>query len=76
MKPVQKTKLLLAVNGRSKLQPTDFGWGEPVFSGPVDLPENEVCLFLSHGEDRKVICVLLSLPASAMKIFEDLWRHI
>ncbi|KAL3571306.1 hypothetical protein D5086_028555 [Populus alba] len=51
---------------------TDFGWGVPVLSGPVALPEKEVILFLSHGNERKSINVLIGLPASSMKIFEEL----
>ncbi|KAI3940611.1 hypothetical protein MKW92_038525 [Papaver armeniacum] len=51
---------------------TDFGWGEPFSFGPVPLPGLD--LFLPHGEDRKSINVFLGLPASTMKIFEELMQ--
>ncbi|CAN6585613.1 unnamed protein product [Malus baccata var. baccata] len=75
-RPSLAATLLITTWSKLSFHTTDFGWGEPVFSGPVGLPEKEVCLFLSHGEDRKSINVLLGLPASAMKIFEDLMRQI
>jgi len=40
-------------------------------SGPVNLPEKEVMLFLSDGKDQKGISVVLGLPAPAMKIFQE-----
>lgn len=61
---------------RLSLHTTDFGWGAPVQSGPVTLPEEEVILFLSHGNERerkrKGINVLLGLPSSAMARLQDL----
>ncbi|KAI3901835.1 hypothetical protein MKW92_009382 [Papaver armeniacum] len=50
----------------------DFGWGEPFSFGPVPFPGLD--LFLPHGEDRKSINVFLGLPASTMKIFEELMQ--
>ncbi|KAI3909289.1 hypothetical protein MKW98_025931 [Papaver atlanticum] len=50
----------------------DFGWGEVFSFGPVPLPGLD--LFLPHGEDRKSINVFLGLPASTMKIFEELMQ--
>ncbi|XVF49571.1 hypothetical protein PTKIN_Ptkin04bG0023100 [Pterospermum kingtungense] len=50
----------------------DFGWGEPVSSGPVALPEKPVLLLLPHQKDKKSIILLLGLPASAMNTFEEL----
>ncbi|KAJ8752679.1 hypothetical protein K2173_005568 [Erythroxylum novogranatense] len=55
---------------------TNFGWGEPISSGPVGLPEKEVILFLSHGKDRRTINLFLGFPASAMAIFEGLMLQI
>jgi omega-hydroxypalmitate O-feruloyl transferase len=52
----------------------DFGWGEPILSGPVALPEKEVVLFSSQGKERKSINVLLGLLAPAMKIFQELMQ--
>ncbi|XVE56538.1 hypothetical protein DITRI_Ditri04bG0019000 [Diplodiscus trichospermus] len=52
----------------------DFGWGEPISSGPVALPEKPVLLFLPHQKDKKSINLLLGLPASAMNTFEELMQ--
>lgn len=70
-RPSLAATLLITTWSRLSFHTTDFGWGEPVLSGPVALPEKEVILFLSHGKERKNINVLLGLPASAMKIFEE-----
>ncbi|EXC29146.1 Omega-hydroxypalmitate O-feruloyl transferase [Morus notabilis] len=51
---------------------TDFGWGKPVLSGPVALPQKEMILFLYDGEETKSVNVLLCLPAHAMKMFQEL----
>ncbi|XP_021818281.1 omega-hydroxypalmitate O-feruloyl transferase-like [Prunus avium] len=73
-RPSLSATLLITTWSKLAFHSTDFGWGEPVLSGPVSLPEKEVSLFLSHGKDRKSINVLLGLPASAMKIFEELMQ--
>ncbi|KAF7819390.1 Omega-hydroxypalmitate O-feruloyl transferase [Senna tora] len=71
-RPSLACTLLITTWSRLAFHTTDFGWGEPVLSGPVSLPEKEVILFLSHGIERKNINVLLGLPATAMKIFQEL----
>lgn len=68
--------LLITTWTKLSFHTTDFGWGQPLCSGPVTLPEKEVVLFLSHGEERKNVNVLLGLPASAMEIFEALMMQI
>lgn len=73
-RPSLAATLLVTTWSRLSFHTTDFGWGEPIFSGPVALPEKEVILFLSHGKERESINVLLGLPASAMKIFEELMQ--
>ncbi|KAK9272678.1 hypothetical protein L1049_003055 [Liquidambar formosana] len=70
-RPSLASTLLITTWSRLSFHTTDFGWGEPVLSGPVALPEKEVILFLSHGQERKSINVLLGLPAPAMKIFQE-----
>ncbi|KAF5748682.1 HXXXD-type acyl-transferase family protein [Tripterygium wilfordii] len=70
-RPSLACTLLVTTWSRLSFHITDFGWGEPVLSGPVALPEKEVILFLSHGKERS-INVLLGLPASAMKTFQEL----
>ncbi|XP_075674864.1 omega-hydroxypalmitate O-feruloyl transferase-like [Castanea sativa] len=71
-RPSLSSTLLITTWSRLSFHTTDFGWGEPVLSGPVALPEKEVTLFLSHGKERKSINVLMGLPASSMKIFQEL----
>ncbi|KAG8643911.1 hypothetical protein MANES_11G083300v8 [Manihot esculenta] len=73
-RPSLASTLLITTWSRLSFHTTDFGWGEPILSGPVALPEKEVILFLSHGKERKNINVLLGLPASAMKIFQELMQ--
>ncbi|WKA07862.1 hypothetical protein VitviT2T_025637 [Vitis vinifera] len=73
-RPSLAATLLVTTWSRLSFHTTDFGWGEPILSGPVALPEKEVILFLSHGKERKSINVLLGLPASAMKVFEELMQ--
>ena len=71
-RPSLAATLLITTWSKLSFHTTDFGWGEPVQSGPVALPEKEVILFLSHGKERKSINVLLGLPASAMATFQEL----
>ncbi|KAM3381562.1 omega-hydroxypalmitate O-feruloyl transferase [Capsicum galapagoense] len=71
-RPSLTATLIITTWSKLSFHTTDFGWGEPVVSGPVALPEREVSLFLSHGKERRSINVLLGLPASAMKTFEEL----
>ncbi|KAK7290524.1 hypothetical protein RIF29_05013 [Crotalaria pallida] len=73
-RPSLACTLLITTWSRLSFHTTDFGWGEPVLSGPVSLPEKEVILFLSHGKERRNINVLLGLPAPVMKIFQDLMQ--
>ena len=75
-RPSLSSTLLITAWSRLSFHTTDFGWGEPVFTGPVALPEKEVTLFLSHGSERKSINVLLGLPVSAMKSFEQHLKEI
>ncbi|XP_026452850.1 omega-hydroxypalmitate O-feruloyl transferase-like [Papaver somniferum] len=62
--------LFLSVWTRIGFHDMDFGSGGPFFSGPPTLPTS-VVFFLAHGEERKSINLCLSLPVSAMKIFEE-----
>lgn len=71
-RPSLASTLLITTWSRLSFYTTDFGWGEPILSGPVALPEKEVILFLSHGTEKKNINVLLGLPASAMNVFQEL----
>lgn len=75
-RPSLTATLLITTWTRLSFHTTDFGWGEPLCSGPVTLPEKQVILFLSQGQERKSINVLLGLPASAMESFEALVMQI
>ncbi|KAF7834024.1 omega-hydroxypalmitate O-feruloyl transferase [Senna tora] len=72
VRPSLTATLVISTWARLSFHTTDFGWGQPLCSGPVTLPEKEVVLFLSQGGGKKNIDVLLGLPASAMEIFEHL----
>lgn len=54
-RPSLSSTLLITICSRLSFHTTDFGWGEPVLSGLVALPEKEVSLFLSPGKERKSI---------------------
>ncbi|CAM8980102.1 unnamed protein product [Rhodiola kirilowii] len=73
-RPSLSATLMITTWSRLGFHTTNFGWGEPLFSGSVALPEKEVGVFLSHGKERKCINVLLGLPASAMTRFEKLMQ--
>ncbi|KAG6686171.1 hypothetical protein I3843_11G004000 [Carya illinoinensis] len=75
-RPSHAATLVVTSWSRLPFHTADFGWGEPVFSGPGDLPRKETVFYLAHGKDRKGINVLLCLPASAMKVFEQLMMEI
>ncbi|CAK9183522.1 unnamed protein product [Ilex paraguariensis] len=51
---------------------TDFGWGEPLTTGVASFHANELICLQPYGKDMKSINVLVGLPTSAMKIFEEL----
>ncbi|KAJ7555866.1 hypothetical protein O6H91_05G057800 [Diphasiastrum complanatum] len=74
-RPSLTSTLLITTWSRLSLNAIDHGWGYPVHSGPVTLPEPEVVLFLSCGQERKSIKVVLGLPAAAMERFSKILRE-
>ncbi|KAB1222673.1 Omega-hydroxypalmitate O-feruloyl transferase [Morella rubra] len=72
--PSRTAVLLVTAWSKLSFHCADFGWGEPIFHGPVDFPERETIIFVSHGKQRKSIHTRLGLPDSAMKIYEELTR--
>ncbi|XAR49238.1 Omega-hydroxypalmitate O-feruloyl transferase [Bertholletia excelsa] len=55
----------------------DFGWGRPVYAGPIDLtPTPQICIFLPEG-DQTTSCgsmlVCISLPEQAAEKFGELF---
>ncbi|KAJ7299446.1 hypothetical protein O6H91_Y231600 [Diphasiastrum complanatum] len=73
-RPSLTSTLVITTWSRLSLNAIDHGWGDPVHSGPVTLPEPEVVLFLSCGKARKSIKVVLGLPAAAMEKFREFLR--
>ncbi|KAJ4953319.1 hypothetical protein NE237_030151 [Protea cynaroides] len=71
-RPSLTATVLITTWTRLAFDTTDFGWGKPIQTGCVTLPAKEVVLFLSHGRDKmKNMNLLLGLPVTAMKIFEE-----
>ncbi|TYH08950.1 hypothetical protein ES288_A07G057900v1 [Gossypium darwinii] len=75
-RPSLAATVLLTTWSRLPLYTVDFGWGEPICSGPVALPENPVLILFPHHKDHKSINLVLGLPVSAMKMFEELIMEI
>ncbi|KAF2308783.1 hypothetical protein GH714_017964 [Hevea brasiliensis] len=58
----------------SMYESADFGWGRPIYAGPIDLtPTPQVCVFLPEGEadssGRMVFCICL--PENATSRFTE-----
>ncbi|TVU34578.1 hypothetical protein EJB05_16415 [Eragrostis curvula] len=71
-RPSLASTLLITAWSRLPFRAADFGWGPPAAYGPAALPEKEVALFLSCGEEGGGVRVLLGLPAPAMAEFARL----
>lgn len=59
----------------SLYESADFGWGRPIYAGPIDLtPTPQVCVFLpTGGEDSDgAMLVCICLPESACHKFREL----
>lgn len=57
----------------------DFGWGKPVYAGPIDLtPTPQVCVFLPGAESdpQGTMLVCICLPESATHKFHQLFCSI
>ncbi|KAL6616638.1 hypothetical protein ACP70R_038908 [Stipagrostis hirtigluma subsp. patula] len=76
-RPSLASTLLITAWSRLPFRAADFGWGPPAAYGPAALPEKEVALFLSCGEEGGGgVRVLLGLPAAAMAEFERLVEEV
>ncbi|KAL8142430.1 hypothetical protein V2J09_015462 [Rumex salicifolius] len=71
-RPWMRSVLLITTWARLSFYETDFGWGVPFHSGPIGYPVKEVLMFLSDGNDKDSINLMVALPASSMKKFEAL----
>ncbi|RLM61203.1 omega-hydroxypalmitate O-feruloyl transferase-like [Panicum miliaceum] len=75
-RPSLASTLLITAWSRLPFRAADFGWGPPAAHGPAALPEKEVALFLSCGEERGGVRVLLGLPPAAMAEFQRLVEEV
>ncbi|XP_060205651.1 fatty alcohol:caffeoyl-CoA acyltransferase [Lycium barbarum] len=63
----------------SMYESADFGWGRPIYAGPIDLtPTPQVCVFLPQGGDGVddsdgTMLVCICLPEAACHRFRDLF---
>ncbi|XVE98223.1 hypothetical protein REPUB_Repub03eG0087300 [Reevesia pubescens] len=58
----------------SLYESADFGWGRPIYAGPIDLtPTPQVCVFLPEGgaESSGTMVVCICLPESATDKFTE-----
>ncbi|KAL3686928.1 hypothetical protein R1sor_013237 [Riccia sorocarpa] len=70
-RPALTASVIITTWSRLPFQASDFGWGEPVQTGPVTLPDKEVVLFLANGKEKNSISVLMGLPSKVMERFEE-----
>lgn len=76
-RPSLASTLLITAWSRLPFRAADFGWGPPAACGPAALPEKEVALFLSCGEEGGGgVRVLLGLPPAAMAEFQRLVEEV
>jgi omega-hydroxypalmitate O-feruloyl transferase len=75
-RPSLASTLVITAWSRLPFRAADFGWGPPAAYGPAALPEKEVALFLSCGEERGGVRVLLGLPPVAMAEFQRLVEEV
>ncbi|CAL4972377.1 unnamed protein product [Urochloa decumbens] len=75
-RPSLASTLVITAWSRLPFRAADFGWGPPAAYGPAALPEKEVALFLSCGEERGGVRVLLGLPAEAMAEFQRIVEEV
>lgn len=52
--------------------PVDFGWGEPVKFGPIEILNGESAIFRPCGKNGKGISMILALPSPTVHNFEEM----
>ncbi|NP_001141965.1 Omega-hydroxypalmitate O-feruloyl transferase [Zea mays] len=64
------TTLVTAWN-RLRFRAADFGWGEAIYSGPAELPQKEVAMFLRGVSDSQSTVLVIGMPVSCMQAFQE-----
>lgn len=76
-RPSMRSVLLVTTWARLSFYQTDFGWGDPVHTGPVGVPGKEVVMILANGGEREMsTSMLVALPAAAMNRFRKMLQDI
>ncbi|KAK4729422.1 hypothetical protein R3W88_022410 [Solanum pinnatisectum] len=58
----------------SMYESADFGWGKPIYAGPIDLtPTPQVCVFLPQDDSDGAMLVCICLPEDASHRFTDIF---
>ncbi|XP_018680042.2 omega-hydroxypalmitate O-feruloyl transferase-like [Musa acuminata AAA Group] len=70
-RPSLTATLVITTWTKLKFMSSDFGWGEAVQSGPAELP-HKVVVFLPQVNGMKSVTVVVGLPASSMKAFQEM----
>lgn len=70
-RPSLTATLVITTWTKLKFMSSDFGWGEAVQSGPAELP-HKVVVFLPQVNGMKSVTVVVGLPASSMKSFQEM----
>lgn len=64
------TTLVTAWN-RLGFRAANFGWGEAIYSGPAELPQKEVAMFLRGMRDSQSTVLVIGMPVSCMQAFQE-----
>jgi len=64
------TTLVTAWN-RLGFRAANFGWGEAIYSGPAELPQKEVAMFLRGMHDSQSTVLVIGMPVSCMQAFQE-----
>lgn len=58
----------------SMYESADFGWGKPIYAGPIDLtPTPQVCVFLPQDNSDGAMLVCICLPEDVSHRFTDIF---
>ncbi|CAI9777311.1 unnamed protein product [Fraxinus pennsylvanica] len=72
-RPSKSGTLRITTWSKLSFHTINFGWGDPVVSGSLGSPDKELIVFALQGKEMKGgINVIVGLPASAMKTFQEI----